>query len=191
MSTRTSLSLRLLAVAATILMSAGCAGAPSTGDKGYVAADGSITRVDPGGRQQPGKISGRTLQGEPLSLQAYRGRVVVLNVWASWCGPCRKEAPLLQRAARDLEDENVVFVGVNTRDSRPAQGLAFQRRYDLPYPSLFDPSGRTLLAFRGAVNPGAIPSTVILDETGKVAATVSGEVRGRRTLVDLIHDVRS
>ena len=94
-------------------------------------------------------------------------------------------------AAPELEDEGVVFVGVNTKDSSPAQGLAFERRYDVPYPSFFDPAGRTLLAFRGTLNPSAIPSTVVLDEQGRVAASILGEVPSRRTLVDLVRDVQT
>ncbi|ROR91021.1 thiol-disulfide isomerase/thioredoxin [Nocardioides aurantiacus] len=168
-----------------------CTGSPSTGDKGYVDADDGITRLDAAARPQAGDVSGETLEGQPLSLDDYRGRVVVINVWGSWCADCRAEAPLLQDAARDLAGDDVAFVGINTRDSGQAQALAFQRRYDVSYPSLFDPSGRTLLAFRGRVNPAAIPSTVILDEQGKVAATIIGEVRGRRTLAGLIEDVRS
>ena len=72
-----------------------------------------------------------------------------------------------------------MFVGVNTRDASPEQGLAFQRRYDVPYPSLFDPAGRTLLAFSGTLVPSAIPSTVVLDAQGRVAASILGEVPSR------------
>lgn len=184
---------RLPAVLATLLavvLVAGCGGSPTTGDKGYVDNEGIITRLDPGGRQQPGEVAGETLEGKAVSLDDYRGRVVVLNVWGSWCPPCRKEAPALAAAARELAEQDVVFLGINTRDSSQDQGLAFQRRYDVPYPSLFDPSGRTLLAFSGTLNPSAIPSTVVLDEQGRVAASILGEVRGRRTLVDLVEDVR-
>ena len=84
----------------------------------------------------------------------------------------------------------MAFVGVNTKDSSPDQGLAFERRYDVPYPSFFDPSGRTLLAFRGTLNPSAIPSTVVIDEQGRVAASILGEVPSRQTLVDLVRDVQ-
>ena len=86
--------------------------------------------------------------------------------------------------------DDVVFVGVNTKDSSPDQGLAFERRYDVPYPSLFDPSGRTLLAFHGTLNPSAIPSTVVLDQQGRVAASILGEVPSQQTLVDLVRDVQ-
>jgi thiol-disulfide isomerase/thioredoxin len=116
--------------------------------------------------------------------------VVVLNVWGSWCAPCRKEAASLGAAARELEAEGVEFVGVNTKDSSPDQGLAFERRYDVPYPSFFDPSGRTLLAFRGTLIPSAIPSTVVIDQQGRVAASIQGPIPSRQTLVDLVRDVQ-
>jgi thiol-disulfide isomerase/thioredoxin len=170
---------------------AGCADSPGTGDKGYVDGQGVITRLADGERRQPGEVSGRTLTGKQVSLEDYAGQVVVLNVWGSWCPPCRKEAPTLADAARELAREDVAFLGINTRDSRPEQGLAFERRYDVPYPSFFDPSGRTLLAFSGTLNPSAIPSTVVIDEQGRVAASIIGEVPSKRTLVELVRDVRS
>ena len=97
---------------------------------------------------------------------------------------------MLASAARTLAKEDVAFVGVNTKDSSPEQGRAFERRYGVPYPSFFDPSGRTLLAFHGTLNPSAIPSTVVLDKQGRVAASILGEVPSEQTLVDLARDVQ-
>ncbi len=170
-------------------MTSGCGRSADTGDKGYVDGTGLITRLAADKRTKPGEVSGTTLDGEDLSLDEYAGKVVVLNVWGSWCPPCRKEAPTLAAASRELAKDGVVFVGVNTKDSSPEQGLAFERRYDVPYASFFDPSGRTLLAFHGTLNPSAIPSTVVLDRQGRVAASILGEVPSRRTLVDLVQDV--
>ena len=172
------------------LATSACGGASGTGDKGYVDGQGIITRLAADERKKPGEVSGTTLDGEDLSLDQYAGKVVVLNVWGSWCAPCRKEARMLGAASRELTSDGVVFVGVNTRDSSPEQGLAFERRYDVPYDSLFDPSGRTLLAFHGTLIPSAIPSTVVLDEQGRVAASILGEVPSQKTLVDLVRDVQ-
>ncbi len=168
---------------------AACSEAGSTGDKGYVDGRGVITRLPVSERRKPGEVSGRTLEGRSARLADYTGKTVVLNVWGSWCPPCRKEAPTLAAASRQLKGDDVVFLGINTRDSSPQQGLAFQRRYDVPYSSLFDPSGRTLLAFHGTLTPSAIPSTVVIDPQGRVAASIVGEVPGRTTLVDLVRDV--
>ena len=180
----------LLAVLVVGAVTSGCDNSADTGDKGYVAGKGLITRLAVEERKKPREVSGTTLDGEDLSLGKYAGKVVVLNVWGSWCAPCRKEASLLGAAARELEADGVAFVGVNTKDSSPQQGLAFERRYDVPYPSFFDPSGRTLLAFRGTLIPSAIPSTVVMDEQGRVAASILGEVPSRQTLVDLVRDVQ-
>ena len=180
----------LLAVLLVGAATTACASSPSTGDKGYVDGTGVITRLPVAERKTPGAVSGTTLDGDDLSLKQYAGKVVVLNVWGSWCPPCRKEAPTLAAAARTLSAEDVVFVGINTKDSSPQQGLAFERRYDIPYPSLYDPSGRSLLAFTGTLNPSAIPSTVVLDRQGRVAASILDSVPSRQTLVDLVRDVQ-
>lgn len=183
--------LRLLLAA--LLMGAavsGCAGGTSTGDKGYVDGQGLITRLPVKDRKKPAEVSGTALDGSALSLRQYAGKVIVLNVWGSWCVDCREEARDLAGAARELEGEDVAFVGVNTKDSSPDQALAFEKRYGVPYPSFFDPSGRTLLAFHGTLNPSAIPSTVVLDQQGRVAASILGAVPSQQTLVDLVRDVQ-
>lgn len=183
-------SLRLLL--AVLLLSAvtSACGGTSTGDKGYVDGQGIVTRLTAGERKVPGDVSGTTLTGEDLSLKEYAGKVVVLNVWGSWCAECRQEARSLAGAARELQKDGVVFVGVNTKDSSPDQGLAFEKRYDVPYPSFYDPSGRTLLAFHGTLIPSAIPSTVVLDADGRVAASIQGKIPSQQTLVDLVRDIQ-
>ena len=109
----------LLTVLLLGLATSACGGASGTGDKGYVDGQGIITRLATDDRKKPGEVSGTTLDGEDLSLDQYAGKVVVLNVWGSWCAPCRKEARMLGAAARELTTDGVVFVGVNTRDSSP------------------------------------------------------------------------
>ena len=173
-------------LAATAL--AGC-GANGTGDKGYVDGNGVITRLAADHRTKVGAVSGTSLTGQHLDLAAYRGKVVVVNVWGAWCPPCRAEASRLGDAARRLKSKDVVFLGINTRDSSVDQGLAFERRYRVDYPSIFDPGGQTLLAFRGTITPSAIPSTVVIDKDGRVAASIIGEVTSATTLVDLVQDV--
>jgi thiol-disulfide isomerase/thioredoxin len=184
-----SLASLLFAVILLGTATSACGDGTSTGDKGYVDGEGIITRLTAGDRRTPGDVTGTALDGRALSLKQYAGKAIVLNVWGSWCSPCRKEARLLAGAARELEKDGVAFVGVNTKDASPDQGLAFEKRYDVPYPSFYDPSGRTLLAFRGTLIPSAIPSTVVIDPHGQVAASIQGPVPSQQTLVDLVRDV--
>jgi thiol-disulfide isomerase/thioredoxin len=159
----------------------------SSGDQGYVAGRGVITTLAEADREEPAEVAGETLDGDQVALSDYEGKVVVVNVWGSWCAPCRAEAPLLAEAARDLEGRDVAFLGIDSRDPSRSAAQAFVRRFDIPYPSIYDQQGRTLLAFRGTLNPNAIPATVVIDREGRVAASVLGEVT-RTTLYDLVEE---
>lgn len=142
--------------------------------QGYVAGSGLITRIAPENRSPAPALEGTTLDGKPFRLADARGKVVVVNVWGSWCGPCRKEAPALQRTYASLRDRGVEFVGLNERD-RPEQARAFVDSFGVTYPNVFDRDGLLLLGFRD-VPPNAIPTTLVLDREGRVAARVPGEV---------------
>jgi thiol-disulfide isomerase/thioredoxin len=171
---------------------AGCSSSGSSGDSGgtgYVAGQGAITSLPVSQRKRPGPVSGTTLDGKHVSLADYRGKVVVVNVWGSWCAPCRAEAPTLVAAAKHLSGKDVAFLGINSRDLNKAAAQAFVRTFHVPYPSIYDQDGKTLLAFRGTLTPNAIPSTVIIDPHGRVAGSVLGEV-SKTTLYDLVHDAR-
>jgi thiol-disulfide isomerase/thioredoxin len=173
------------------LVLAGCSGSGSSGGSGtsYVAGDGTVTIVKAGERQQPVNLSGVTLDGARVDLATYRGHPVVVNVWGSWCGPCRKEAPALQQAYTQLRSSGVTFIGIDTRDDDPAQARAFESGFGITYPSIVDDGGAVLLSLRGVVAPSAVPTTLIIDEQGRVAARVSGAV-DTATLVGLVHDTR-
>ncbi len=133
-------------------------------------------------------MAGENLAGERVALDDFAGQVVVVNVWGSWCGPCIREAPHLVEAAQELDGDEVAFLGINTRDLSRDPALAFERKYDLPYESIYDPAGEVLLAFRGTIPPSAIPSTLVIDRDGRIAARVLGEVTAS-TLVGLVEDV--
>jgi thiol-disulfide isomerase/thioredoxin len=168
---------------------AACSGSTSGGTgTNYVAGDGTITLVPPAKRQQPIDLRGTTLEGTPFDLASLRGRTVVLNVWGSWCPPCRKEAPDLQAASVALKAKDVEFVGINVRDPDPAQSVAFEKTFGVTYPSVVDDGGELLLALRGAVAPQAIPSTLVLDTHGRIAARISSSTT-KITLIDLVDDV--
>jgi thiol-disulfide isomerase/thioredoxin len=162
----------------------------SSGDQGFVSGKGVITLLKVADRKMPGAVAGTTLAGRHTSLADYRGKVVVVNVWGSWCPPCRAEAPVLADAARDLSGKGVAFLGINSRNPERSGPRAFEERYKVPYDSIYDPGGRTLLAFHGTLTPNSIPSTVIIDSRGRVAASVLGEVT-RNTLDDLVDEVRA
>ncbi len=177
----------LAAVAAVVFAVTGCAGTPSAGTGGFVTGDGSITVVDPGQRRRAPAISGTTLDDEQWSSETAAGTVIVYNVWGSWCQPCRAEAPALQAVAEATADR-AVFVGLNTRDLDPAAPRAFVRAFDITFPSLFDPDGSLLLAFAGELPPSAIPSTLIVDAEGRIAARVVGTTT-EATLRGLVDDI--
>ena len=179
----------LVALLALIaLITTGCSSLDGTGDKGYISGDGQITAIDPVDRGKPITLSGEDLDGKPLSFDDLRGRIVVVNYWWSACPPCRVEQPGLNKAAAELGDD-AAFVGINIRDLSADQGRAYVRSFEVPYPSVFDPSGEALLAFSGVLSRNAIPSTLVLDKEGRVAATVIGRVPGSRTIPDLVADV--
>jgi thiol-disulfide isomerase/thioredoxin len=180
---------RSLVVAVLLGLLAGCSGIGTRGSTGgYVSADGSITVVAPEKREMAPVLSGRDLQRRPLSTTEFRGRTIVVNVWGSWCPPCRKEAPALAKVARDYADRDVTFVGVLVRD-KPAAALAFTRKYRTPYRSIVDFSGRNLLGFSKSLPSQAIPTTWIIDDRGRVAVRILDEVTAP-TLAGLIDDVQ-
>lgn len=112
--------------------------------------------------------------GGSLSLEDFRGRVVVLNFWASWCGPCRVEQPDLNDAHDMLPADAVAFLGVNIEDS-VANAAAHLREYGVEYPSVYDSANRYASRFKG-VGPRTIPSTIFIDRHGRVAARIFGIV---------------
>lgn len=140
-----------------------------------VDAEPGLTRYLPGQRATAPTLQGTTLDGQPWSLASQAGQVVVINVWGSWCGPCRLETPDLVRLARESRSRGVRFAGIDTRDN-PAAAQAFVRAFQVPYPSLADPDGQVLLTYRAVIPTSVVPSTVVIDRQGQVAARVIGPV---------------
>ena len=134
-------------------------------------------------------VRGATVDGEDLALADLRGHVVVLNVWGSWCAPCRAEAPDLAQVANHSQRSGVRFVGIDVRDN-PAAARAFARRYAITYPSWDDQDGSVLAQFAGIIPVSAVPSTMVLDARGVIRARVIGRIDSR-TLGGLIQDARN
>ena len=178
----------LAAGLACLLLLTGCTSLSGTGDQGFVTSDGSVKEVAVADRGDPISLAGRDLDGKDLDLASFRGKPVVAVVWGSWCTPCRAEAPDVVGAAKELGDK-AQFVGINIRDGSTEQASSFVRRFDVPYPSYYSPDGRALLAFRGTLTPNSIPSFVVLDRQGRVAASIIGQLPSRTTLVDVVKDV--
>lgn len=166
-----------------VLVACSNGGAISSNEQSFIAGNGVATFIPQADRKPAPVISGPTLDGK--NFTAASGKVLVLNVWASWCSPCRAEAPALEELSTSHPE--VQFLGVLTRDSLVA-ARAFVNRFGITYPSLTDDA--ILLKFHGQLTPNAIPTTLIIDSKGKIAARISGEIT-YSTLEDLIKRVKS
>ncbi|MFE3602716.1 TlpA family protein disulfide reductase [Streptomyces sp. NPDC059096] len=166
--------LPLVAAASAMTLTACGSGGQSGGggDTNFVTNTGGVSTVAAGERQPIKKIAGETLEGEQLDVADLKGKVVVLNVWGSWCPPCRAEAPHFAKVAKETASKGVEFVGLNTRDPNKGPALAFEKDYGVEYPSLYDPTGKLIVSGfpKGSLNPQSIPSTIVLDREGKIAA---------------------
>lgn len=175
-------------VAVCLLALTGCTSLGGTGDKQFIDGGGSVRIIEPADRGDPIDFEGRTLTGDEVAAEDYRGKVLVVNKWWSGCGPCRSEMPLLAAAADELSSE-AAFLGINIRDASADQGLAFMRGAGADYPSLWDVKGTAILAFAQEVPMVAIPATVVLDAEGRAAAVISGEIPSKQTLVDVVDEI--
>jgi thiol-disulfide isomerase/thioredoxin len=180
---RTPARIRPVLAAATVaLLAAGAAGCdggniagnnPGSSGQSFVGHSYDSTFYQEGQRPSAPAVSGTTITGQRLSLSAYRGDTVVLNFWGSWCAPCRAEAPALGQLARKLAPEDVRFVGIDIRD-QPASAQAFMQTFNVGYPSLNDPADEIALQFHSTVPPAAIPTTLVIDSSGRIAARIFG-----------------
>jgi thiol-disulfide isomerase/thioredoxin len=183
----------LAAAVAAVLLLTGCGGdqvqrTNSSNQSRYIAGSG-ITTIAPEDRTAAPAFGGPTLDGGTFDLAAQKGNVVVLNVWGSWCPPCRKEAPALQAVSEALAPQGVLFVGVNTRDT-PHGAQAYVAEFGITYPSVVDTDGQRLLAFRETLPPTAIPSTLVVDRDGRLAARILGPIT-EISLRDIVAQVAS
>jgi thiol-disulfide isomerase/thioredoxin len=176
-----------LVVALVVLM--GCSDLQGTDGKQWITGEGKIVQIAPADRGKPVEASGEDLDGDALALSDFRGRVVVANVWASWCPPCRAEMPTVVGLADSLPAEDVAVVGVNIRENGVAAAQSFAREAGIDFPSFYDPSSEVLLGFSDDIGPYSLPSTAVLDRQGRLAAIVLGSIPGRSTLKDLVEDI--
>lgn len=172
-----------LGAAASAPLLAACAGgddvlasqAGNADGKNYIAGDGSVAEYARGERSEPVQFSSALFDGTAVSAESLRGAPALLNFWYAACAPCRIEAPHLVTLHEEFEPEGVRFLGVNVRDT-VATAQAFERSFGIPYASMEDLKGDVLLALSDFVPPQAVPSTLVLDAEGRVAARVLGAV---------------
>jgi len=169
-----ALARSLLLIGVLVSVTTGCS-TDAQADSGFVSGDGSVVVLDVQARNPSPNIGGLDFDGNAIQLSDYSGDVVVLNVWASWCAPCRAEAPALEEVAIQFAEQGVQFIGLNTRDSTTA-AQAFTKKFGVSFPSIIDTDGKLQLQFNGTLPPQAIPSTIVIDKNGKVAARALGIV---------------
>ncbi|NHA69738.1 TlpA family protein disulfide reductase [Phycicoccus flavus] len=184
------------AAALLALAAAGCstdansvAAQAKAGDqKGYVSGDGAVETIPVADRAEPVTMSGTLVDGTAWDIGSTRGKVLVLNVWGSWCAPCVAEAPDLQKAWEQMQEKHpgaTDFVGIDFREEA-ARGAAFARKAGITYPSLSDEAGVLILRLQGKAP--TVPTTLVLDREGRIAARVNGPV-DTSTLTGLVDDV--
>lgn len=174
----------LIAAAVIVALVSGC----STGDDA-VTHGGTFEFVSPGGktdifydppdaRSRPGTIAGPDLldPSRTVGVDDFPGKVVVLNVWGQWCAPCRTEITQLQKVYDATRADGVAFLGVDVRDPNPQAARDFITDRKVSYPSIYDPSMRTMIAFGGRYPSSVIPATMVLDRQHRVAAVFLREV---------------
>lgn len=172
----------LAGLTAAVLLVSGC----TTGDDAVVAgsefqlvAPNGETKLRYDGDERKGikGLTGPSLMedGKTISLEDYAGKVVVVNIWGAWCPPCRTEAPELQKVQDETGPLGVQVLGVDVKENSTESPRDFMTNRQLSYPSIYDESGRAMLAFRG-LPPNTVPSTFVLDKQHRVAAAFLGGV---------------
>ena len=162
------LPLILTTILALLLTACGGPDSASTA----VSDGGVIQEIPPEERQTLETFAGETLEDGLFDLADHQGKVLLINVWGSWCVPCRTEAPELAKASEEFNE--VQFVGINVRDN-DASAIAFERSFDITYPSVTtDASGPAMLSVGRMVPRSAVPTTIIVGRDGRVTARIVG-----------------
>ncbi|MCU1482498.1 MAG: alkyl hydroperoxide reductase [Subtercola sp.] len=185
--------LAMTAAAIALVVFAGCSSDPladqyrSGDNKQYIAGDGTVTEIAAENRGAVVNFTGTTQDGSTVDSSQYLGQVLVLNFWYAGCAPCRAEAPALQTLNAKYTGDGATFLGVNVRD-QPATAVAFDTSFGITYNSVIDTNGAVQLALSGQVAPDAVPTTLVIDKKGRVAARILGQATAPDILDTLIGD---
>ncbi|MGC5171243.1 TlpA family protein disulfide reductase [Microbacterium sp. DT81.1] len=185
----------LATTAVLLLAGTGCAADDLAGqyrdgtNKGYISGDGRIVEIPAGERGDAVEFEGVTENGTTVTSDQYREQVLVVNFWYAACGPCRVEAPHLQAVYEEFAGAGADFLGINTYD-QPATASSFAETYGITYPSVIDvENGAAKLAFAQVAPVQATPTTLVLDQQGRVAARISGPIDSPSTLRTIVKDL--
>lgn len=176
-----------IAVFGAVLTVAGCGSPEAKPGSTTADAGAAITRLAPGDRKPAPELAGDDLAGNPISLSEMKGKVVVVNIWGSWCPPCRKEQPVLSQVSIDLKPQGVEFLGIAVRENA-ATSKAYADAKRVPYPSISDSGGKLLIGFASSLPAIAIPTTYIIDKQGRVATRLL-DVATQSTLTSLVTEI--
>jgi peroxiredoxin len=188
---------RMMVVAAGIALASLLAGCSSDaladqygkgGNQNYISGDGSLTTFEVADRGDPVSFESETTAGDAVSSDDYVGEVLVVNFWYAACPPCRVEAPDLKDLSDQFTDKGASFLGVNVRDQKETAEL-FESDFGITYPSVIDTNnGNLLFAFAKNVQPNAVPTTLVIDKKGRVAARFLGLIEEPTTLETIIRE---
>ncbi|WP_298179854.1 TlpA disulfide reductase family protein [Saccharomonospora sp.] len=162
----------LAAVFAAVTVAVTGCSAGGGDDFSFVSPDGQVDIYYEGEqRQKLPELAGEDLfdPDKRIAASDFEGQVLVINLWGQWCGPCRAEAPELQKLYEETKDDGVAVLGIDVREHDRSAPQDFVRDRGLTYPSIYDPSGRSLVNLSGYPRT-AVPSTIVVDRQGRVAA---------------------
>ena len=145
------------------------------GNSSSASADGNMVAYKAGHRPAAPDFTATSLTGAPINFASYRGKIVVLNVWGTWCAPCQAEGQTLKYLDEEYAPKGIAFLGDDIQDT-PTQALAFLRGVGITYPSVNDATGAVEERLAIAVPISATPTTLVIDKTGHVAGVIDGAV---------------
>lgn len=157
---------------------------------GYVSGDGRVVQPPASEREDPVAFAGTLDTGDAFDSADAAGKVMVVNFWYASCPPCREEAPDLAKLRTQFAGDDVVMLGVNVSDTADV-ARGFEEKFGVGYPSIVDAADNAVqLAFAGGkLAPNSVPTTLILDRQGRVAARISGLIESPSVVADIVDEL--